>query len=54
FHERTRREDLESTIDEIRCRFGFTSIMPASLINLQKHYRMEKSGFVLHAPALTQ
>lgn len=54
FNERTRRETLESTIDDIRRRFGFTSIMPAELINLQKHYRMEKSGFVLHAPALTQ
>ncbi|MFQ6114805.1 MAG: DNA polymerase IV [bacterium] len=54
FNERTRREALESTIDEIRRRFGFTSILPASLINLQRHYRMEKSGYVLHAPALTQ
>ncbi|MFQ5706912.1 MAG: DNA polymerase IV [bacterium] len=54
FNERTRREVLESTIDEIRRRFGFTSIMPASLTNLKRHYRMEKSGYVLHAPALTQ
>ncbi|MFQ5770736.1 MAG: hypothetical protein ACE5HX_09380, partial [bacterium] len=54
FNERTRQEALESTIDEIRQRFGFTAIMPASLINLQRHYRMEKSGYVLHAPALTQ
>ncbi|MFQ5866353.1 MAG: hypothetical protein ACE5IW_14115, partial [bacterium] len=54
FNERTRREVLESAIDDIRSRFGFTSIMPASLINLQHHYRMEKSGYVLHAPALTQ
>jgi len=54
FDERTRRQALESAIDEIRQRFGFTSIMPASLINLQRHYRMEKSGYVLHAPALTQ
>jgi DNA polymerase-4 len=54
FNERTCREALESTVDEIRRRYGFTSIMPASLINLQRHYRMEKSGYVLHAPALTQ
>lgn len=54
FNERSRQEALESTIDEIRRRFGFTSIMPASLVNLQRHYRMEKSGYVLHAPALTQ
>jgi len=54
FDEQSRREALESTIDDIRRRFGFTAIMPASLINLQRHYRMEKSGYVLHAPALTQ
>jgi DNA polymerase-4 len=54
FDERTRRETLETTIDEIRRRFGFTAIMPASLVNLQTEYRMEKSGYVLHAPALTQ
>jgi DNA polymerase-4 len=54
FNERTRREALEFAIDDIRRRFGFTSIMPASLVNLQRHYRMEKSGYVLHAPALTQ
>ena len=54
FHERTRSEDLESAMDEIRRRFGFTAVMPANLINLRKHYRMEKSGFVLHAPALTR
>lgn len=54
FNEHTRREALESTIDAIRRRFGFTSIMPASLVNLRRHYRMEKTGYVLHAPALTQ
>ena len=54
FDRRSRRAALESTIDDIRHRFGFTSIMPASLVNLQRHYRMEKSGYVLHAPALTQ
>ncbi len=54
FNERSRQEALESTVDAIRRRFGFTSIMPASLMELQHHYRMEKSGYVLHAPALTQ
>lgn len=54
FSDRTRRECLESTIDTIRRRFGFTAIMPASMANLKNHYRMEKSGYVLHAPALTQ
>ncbi len=54
FNESGRREALEASIDEIRRKFGFTSIMSASQINLQKHYRMEKSGYVLHAPALTR
>lgn len=54
FNEHSRRQSLETTIDEIRRRFGFTAIMPASMANLQKHYRMEKSGYVLHAPALTK
>ncbi len=54
FNERAHRDDLEGAIDAIRQRFGFMSIMPASLINLQQKYRMEKSGFILHAPALTQ
>lgn len=54
FSDTGRREALEASIDEIRRKFGFTSIMSASQINLQKHYRMEKSGYVLHAPALTQ
>ncbi len=54
FTETSRRETIEATMDKIRQRFGFTSIMPASQINLQKHYRMEKSGYVLHAPALTR
>ncbi len=54
FKARSRRQALEASIDEIRRRFGFTAIMPASTANLQKHYRMEKSGYILHAPALTQ
>jgi len=54
FNERSRRQSLETTMDEIRRRFGFTAIMPASMANLQNHYRMEKSGYVLHAPALTR
>ncbi len=54
FAERQRQDALEETVDAIRHRFGFTAIMPASLINLQRHYRMEKNGYVLHAPALTQ
>ncbi|MFQ5653062.1 MAG: DNA polymerase IV [bacterium] len=54
FSERTPRETLQGAIDDIRQRFGFTAILPASTINLQRHYRMEKSGYVLHAPALTR
>ena len=53
-HDHRKREALEAAVDTIRHRFGFTSVLPASLLKLQKHYRMEKSGYVLHAPALTQ
>ncbi len=54
FDQRSRRQALESAVDDIRRKFGFTAVMPASLLDLQRHYRMEKSGFILHAPALTQ
>lgn len=54
FSETTRQDKLQATIDQIRRRFGFMSVMTADLINLQNQYRMEKSGYILHAPALTQ
>jgi DNA polymerase-4 len=54
FDDQTRQESLEAAVDKIRKRFGFTSVMPASMANLKKHYRMEKSGYILHAPSLTQ
>jgi DNA polymerase-4 len=54
FDDHRKREALEAAVDELRHRFGFTAVLPASLLKLQKYYRMEKSGYVLHAPALTQ
>lgn len=54
FDDSSRKDALESAVDQIRRRFGFMAVMPASLINLKQRYRMEKSGYVLHAPALTR
>jgi DNA polymerase-4 len=54
FNERTRQEALTSTIDAIREKFGFMSILPAETIELRRKYRMEPNGFVLHNPALTR
>jgi DNA polymerase-4 len=54
FNENTRRESLNSTIDYIRERFGFTAILPAETIELKRKYRMETNGYVLHNPALTR
>jgi len=54
FSERSRRESLNTTIDEIREKFGFMSILPAETIELKRKYRMEPSGYVLHNPALTR
>jgi DNA polymerase-4 len=48
------REDINTTIDAIRARHGFTSILPATTLQLHNYYRMERSGYVLHAPALTE
>ncbi len=54
FDEETRQELLDAAIDEIRRKFGFTAILPADTLELRKKYRMEKSGYVLHSPALTR
>ena len=54
FDEETRLEVLDTAVDEIRQRFGFTAILPADTLVLHKKYRMEKNGFVLHSPALTR
>ncbi len=54
FDEKQRQELLDAAIDEIRQKFGFTAILPADTLELRKKYRLEKSGYVLHSPALTR
>jgi DNA polymerase-4 len=54
FNERGRQESLNSTIDAIREKYGFTAILPADTIELRRKYRMEPNGYVLHNPALTR
>jgi DNA polymerase-4 len=54
FDERTRQELLNGAIDEIRERFGFMALMPADTLELQRKYRMDSHGYVLHNPALTR
>lgn len=54
FDERTRQEMLNSAIDEIRERFGFMALMPADTLELQRKYRMDNHGYILHNPALTR
>lgn len=54
FNERDRQEALNTTVDEIRQKFGFMAILPADTIELRRKYRMEPGGYVLHNPALTR
>jgi len=54
FDEHTRQESLNTAIDEIRSRFGFMALLPAETLQLQRKYRMEPHGYVLHNPALTR
>ncbi len=54
FNEKTRQELLDAAIDQIRQKFGFMAILPAHTLELRRKYRMEKSGYVLHSPALTR
>ncbi|MCK4560368.1 MAG: DNA polymerase IV [Calditrichia bacterium] len=54
FNNKNRQESLNSIIDQLREKFGFTTILPAETIELRKKYRMEPSGYVLHNPALTR
>jgi DNA polymerase-4 len=53
-NERNREEALNTTIDAIREKFGFMSILPADTIELKRKYRMEANGYILHNPALTR
>jgi DNA polymerase-4 len=54
FNQKTREESLNTTIDAIREKFGFMSILPAETIELKRKYRMEPNGYILHNPALTR
>ena len=54
FSNKSRQELLNTTIDQIREKFGFMTIIPAETIELKRKYRMEPSGYVLHNPALTR
>lgn len=54
FNDKNRQEALNTTIDQLRDKFGFMAILPAETIELRKKYRMEPSGYVLHNPALTR
>ena len=54
FNEQTRQELLNGAIDEIRERFGFMALMPADTLELQRKYRMDSHGYILHNPALTR
>ncbi len=54
FDEHQREELLDAAIDTIRQKFGFMAILPANTLELRKKYRMEKSGYILHSPALTR
>jgi len=54
FDETTRRESLNTAIDEIRQRFGFMALMPADTLELKSKYRMDSHGYILHNPALTR
>ena len=54
FSQEDRLDSLDEAIDRIRQKFGFTAILPADTLRLRKKYRMEKSGYVLHSPALTR
>ena len=54
FSIRTHKEELNCTIDRIREKYGFMSILPADTVELKQKYRMEPNGYILHNPALTR
>jgi len=54
FDEHGRQDSLNSAIDAIRERFGFMALMPADTLELQRKYRMDSHGYILHNPALTR
>ncbi len=54
FNELKQREELDKGIDNVRKRFGFTALTAGSSLMLQNYYRMEKHGYILHTPSLSQ
>jgi len=54
FSEKSRKESLNSAIDELREKFGFMSVMPADTLKLKSKYRNDAHGYILHNPALTR
>ncbi len=54
FDDHQREELLEAAVNAIRQKFGFMAILPADTLELRKKYRMDKSGYILHSPALTR
>lgn len=54
FNQCSRQEMLNTSIDEIREKFGFMAILPAETIELKRKYRMDPNGYILHNPALTK
>ncbi len=49
-----KEKSLNKTIDHIRKRFGFMSILPAKTLLLQSNYEMDSHGYILHTPSLSQ
>jgi len=49
-----RSDRLNGSIDRVRKRFGFMSLAAGSTLTLHDYYRMEKHGYILHTPALSQ
>lgn len=49
-----RQKRLDSTVDEIRERFGFTSLLRGRSLELMGRMKMDKNGFILRTPCLTR
>ncbi len=49
-----RQKKLDNTVDDIRSRFGFSSLLRGRSLELMKRVKMDKHGFVLRTPCLTR
>ena len=47
-------EMLNRGVDTIRRQFGFSAVGAASTLELKSHYKMEKHGYILRTPSLSQ